>query len=82
MHLNYFLLQMSYQKPDANKVQLLKDIANKMRIHSINMTTASNSGSVTVQSSSQQQLAKIIMLEQGCNIAFSQAGRQAGGPGP
>jgi len=38
------LLQMSYQKPDAKKVQTLYDIANKMRIHSVNMTAAANSG--------------------------------------
>ena len=37
-------LQMSYQKPDAKRVQTLRDIANKMRIHSVNMTQASNSG--------------------------------------
>jgi transketolase len=35
---------MSYQKPDAKMVQALKDIANKMRIHSVNMTSAANSG--------------------------------------
>ena len=39
-----FLTQMSYQKPDAKKVQTLYDIANKMRIHSVNMTAAANSG--------------------------------------
>ena len=37
-------LQMSYQKPDQKRVQTLRDIANKMRIHSVNMTQASNSG--------------------------------------
>ena len=33
-----------YHRPDAKKLQTLKDIANKLRIHSINATTASNSG--------------------------------------
>ena len=42
--LDLIILQMSYQKPDAKKVQQLKDIANKMRIHSVNMTAAANSG--------------------------------------
>ena len=37
-------LQMSYQKPDEKRIQTLRDIANKMRIHSVNMTQASNSG--------------------------------------
>jgi len=30
--------------PDAEFVQSLKDVANKLRIHSINSTNASNSG--------------------------------------
>lgn len=29
---------------DANKLQLLSDIANRLRIHSIEATSASNSG--------------------------------------
>jgi len=33
-----------YQKPDQARVQTLRDIANKMRIHSINMTEAAKSG--------------------------------------
>ncbi|KAK6177198.1 hypothetical protein SNE40_015347 [Patella caerulea] len=36
-----------YHRPDANKVQLLKDIANKLRIHSINTTSTCNSGHPT-----------------------------------
>ncbi|XP_069141582.1 transketolase-like isoform X1 [Argopecten irradians] len=35
---------MSYHRPDAGLLQNLKDIANKLRIHSINATDASNSG--------------------------------------
>lgn len=39
------LLDMSkYHRPDAKVIQSLKDIANKLRIHSINSTNASNSG--------------------------------------
>lgn len=38
------ILQMSYQKPDQKRIQTLRDIANKMRIHSVNMTQASGSG--------------------------------------
>ncbi|XP_021357736.1 transketolase-like isoform X1 [Mizuhopecten yessoensis] len=34
----------NYHRPDAGKLQNLKDIANKLRIHSINATDASNSG--------------------------------------
>ena len=41
--------QMSYQKPDPKKLQELSDIANKMRIHSVNMTQASGSGYVSFQ---------------------------------
>lgn len=33
-----------YHRPDAKSLQNLKDIANKLRIHSIQMTDASNSG--------------------------------------
>ncbi|XP_048741477.2 transketolase-like protein 2 isoform X1 [Ostrea edulis] len=36
-----------YHRPDAKAVQNLKDIANKLRIHSIQMTDASNSGHPT-----------------------------------
>ncbi|KAK8729055.1 hypothetical protein OTU49_008607 [Cherax quadricarinatus] len=36
-----------YHKPDANNLQELKDIANKLRIHSIKGTSASNSGHPT-----------------------------------
>lgn len=39
----------SYQKPDQNKIVTLKDIANKLRIHSIESTDAANSGYVTDQ---------------------------------
>lgn len=35
-----------YHKPDSNYLQELKDIANKLRIHSVKATSASNSGSV------------------------------------
>lgn len=35
---------MSYHKPDEKTLQALKDIANKLRIHSIKQTCASNSG--------------------------------------
>jgi transketolase len=38
---------MSIHKPDATTVQSLKDIANKLRISSIKMTNASNSGHPT-----------------------------------
>ena len=38
------VLQMSFVKPDAARLQTLKDIAEKMRIHSVNMTQASGSG--------------------------------------
>jgi len=38
---------MSFHKPDAGTIQSLKDIANKMRISSIEMTNASNSGHPT-----------------------------------
>ena len=34
----------NYHRPDAKVIQNLKDIANKLRIHSINATNASNSG--------------------------------------
>ena len=37
----------SYQKPDQNKIVTLKDIANKLRIHSVESTDAANSGYVT-----------------------------------
>lgn len=37
----------SYQAPDANTVQELKDIANKLRIHSIKSTNAAKSGHPT-----------------------------------
>lgn len=41
------VLNMSeYHKPDSNYLQDLKDIANKLRIHSVKATSASNSGSV------------------------------------
>lgn len=33
-----------YHRPDQKKVQNLRDIANKLRVHSINSTNASNSG--------------------------------------
>lgn len=33
-----------YHKPDAKIVQELKDLANKLRIHSITSTQASKSG--------------------------------------
>ena len=36
----------SYQKPDQKKIVTLKDIANKLRIHSIESTDAANSGCV------------------------------------
>lgn len=36
-----------YHKLDANRIQALKDIANKLRIHSIRATNASNSGHPT-----------------------------------
>lgn len=35
---------MSYHKPGSSNLQQLKDIANKLRIHSITSTSASNSG--------------------------------------
>uniref|UniRef100_A0A8C2GM55 Transketolase n=1 Tax=Cyprinus carpio TaxID=7962 RepID=A0A8C2GM55_CYPCA len=38
---------MSYHKPDEKTLQALKDIANKLRIHSIKQTCASNSGHPT-----------------------------------
>ncbi|KTG45206.1 hypothetical protein cypCar_00003502 [Cyprinus carpio] len=38
---------MSYHKPDEKTLQALKDIANKLRIHSIKETSASNSGHPT-----------------------------------
>ena len=34
----------NYHRPDAKFIQSLKDVANKLRIHSINSTNASNSG--------------------------------------
>ena len=34
----------SYHCPDAKRLQTLKDIANKLRIHCIEATNASNSG--------------------------------------
>jgi len=34
----------TYHRPDAKFIQSLKDVANKLRIHSINSTNASNSG--------------------------------------
>ncbi|XP_035237604.1 transketolase-like isoform X1 [Anguilla rostrata] len=37
----------NYHKPDEKKLQGLKDIANKLRIHSIRATCASNSGHPT-----------------------------------
>uniref|UniRef100_A0A665UTC5 Transketolase n=1 Tax=Echeneis naucrates TaxID=173247 RepID=A0A665UTC5_ECHNA len=37
----------NYHKPDEKTLQGLKDIANKLRIHSINATCASNSGHPT-----------------------------------
>lgn len=37
----------SYHKPDATNLQELRDIANKLRIHSIKETSASNSGHPT-----------------------------------
>uniref|UniRef100_A0A8C5BQP4 Transketolase n=1 Tax=Gadus morhua TaxID=8049 RepID=A0A8C5BQP4_GADMO len=37
----------SYHKPDEKTLQGLKDVANKLRIHSINATCASNSGHPT-----------------------------------
>ena len=33
-----------YHKPDEKRIQTLKDIANKLRIHSINSTNAAGSG--------------------------------------
>jgi len=36
--------KMSYHKPEAKTVQDLKDLAQKLRIHSINATQASKSG--------------------------------------
>lgn len=36
-----------YHRPDSKSVQTLKDIANKLRIHSIEATNASNSGHPT-----------------------------------
>ncbi|XP_064604734.1 transketolase-like [Liolophura sinensis] len=36
-----------YHRPDQKKVQNLRDIANKLRVHSINSTNASNSGHPT-----------------------------------
>ncbi|ESO84365.1 hypothetical protein LOTGIDRAFT_236318 [Lottia gigantea] len=36
-----------YHRPDANMVQTLKDIANKLRFQSINMTSTCNSGHPT-----------------------------------
>lgn len=35
---------MSYHKPEAKTIQDLKDVAHKLRIHSINATEASKSG--------------------------------------
>lgn len=35
---------MAYHKPEAKVVQELKDIAHRLRIHSINSTEASKSG--------------------------------------
>lgn len=37
----------NYHRPDSKKIQNLKDIANKLRIHSIEATNASNSGHPT-----------------------------------
>ncbi|PSN44934.1 hypothetical protein C0J52_15650 [Blattella germanica] len=34
----------NYHKPEARTIQELRDIANKLRIHSINATNASKSG--------------------------------------
>ncbi|XP_074644799.1 transketolase-like protein 2 [Tubulanus polymorphus] len=36
-----------YHRPDSNKLQALKDLANKLRVHSIEATNASNSGHPT-----------------------------------
>jgi len=36
----------NYHKPEARTVQELKDIANKLRVHSITATNASKSGYV------------------------------------
>lgn len=33
-----------YHKPEAKTINELKDIANKLRIHSVTATTASKSG--------------------------------------
>lgn len=38
----------AYHRPDQNKLQLLNDIANKLRIHSIESTNASKSGYAAV----------------------------------
>ena len=40
----------SYQKPDQNKIVALKDIANKLRVHSVEATDAANSGCVQTYS--------------------------------
>ncbi len=34
----------AYHRPDQKRLQLLNDIANKLRIHSIESTNASKSG--------------------------------------
>lgn len=34
----------NYHKPESKTVQELKDIAHRLRVHSINATQASNSG--------------------------------------
>ncbi|XP_064633297.1 transketolase-like [Lineus longissimus] len=41
------MADLQYHKPDERKIQALKDLANKLRIDSIEMTNASNSGHPT-----------------------------------
>ena len=38
--------QGDYHRPDQKKIQALKDLANKLRVDSIEMTNASGSGYV------------------------------------
>lgn len=51
-----------YHKPDTNNLQELRDIANKLRVHSIRSTSASNSGWVSKEIGSLLKEKRIISI--------------------
>jgi hypothetical protein len=53
----------TYHRPDQKRLQTLRDIANKLRVHSIEATSAANSGHPTSCCSAAEIMAVLFFHE-------------------